>query len=296
MSHYEEKTAKLVSMGFQKSSSQRAIMESGGNLEVAVNSLLSLGTVDDTQCEEKQRAVPDSSGHARGRGIETTIQCELSQYNVPDGRSACTCIALNAAQDFLLSVSTISTSSLSSSAKSKCIIQEKFSPEFLQNMILSGVSVYNQVKSSHEGLEHLSAEEVLNTVSFPSLVLKGSIRQGVLSRNDDLGLMSQLRACREEGDCMKWTAVIISKTPETVCVCIPPTMPKLLPYILIDSHPRPNQLHINGSYMKFHDTIEDLVNTLYLLFPCTDLGPGVSDVMAMMYNSFDLYALQLREN
>ena len=163
-------------------------------------------------------------------------------------------------------------------------------------MILSGVSVYNQVKSSHEGLEHLSAEEVLNTVSFPSLVLKGSIRQGVLSRNDDLGLMSQLRACREEGDCMKWTAVIISKTPETVCVCIPPTMPKLLPYILIDSHPRPNQLHINGSYMKFHDTIEDLVNTLYLLFPCTDLGPGVSDVMAMMYNSFDLYALQLREN
>ena len=296
MSHYEEKTAKLVSMGFQKSSSQRAIMESGGNLEVAVNSLLSLGTVDDTQCEEKQRAVPDSSGHARGRGIETTIQCELSQYNVPDGRSACTCIALNAAQDFLLSVSTISTSSLSSSAKSKYIIQEKFSPEFLQNMILSGVSVYNQVKSSHEGLEHLSAEEVLNTVSFPSLVLKGSIRQGVLSRNDDLGLMSQLRACREEGDCMKWTAVIISKTPETVCVCIPPTMPKLLPYILIDSHPRPNQLHINGSYMKFHDTIEDLVNTLYLLFPCTDLGPGVSDVMAMMYNSFDLYALQLREN
>ena len=296
MSYYEEKTAKLVSMGFQKSSSQRAIMESGGNLEVAVNSLLSLGTVDDTQCEEKQRAVPDSSVRARGRDIETTIQCELSQYNVPDGRSACTCIALNAAQDFLLSVSTISSSSLSSSAKSKCIIQKKFSSEFLQNMILSGVSVYNQVKSSHEGLEHLSAEEVLNTVSFPSLVLKGSIRQGVLSRNDDLGLMSQLRACREEGDCMTWTAVIISKTPETVCVCIPPTMPKFLPYILIDSHPRPNQLHINGSYIKFHDTIEDLVNTLYLLFPCTDLGPGVSDVMAMMYNSFDLYALQLREN
>ena len=296
MSYYEEKTAKLVSMGFQKSSSQRAIMESGGNLEVAVNSLLSLGTVDDTQCEEKQRAVPDSSVRARGRDIETTIQCELSQYNVPDGRSACTCIALNAAQDFLLSVSTISSSSLSSSAKSKCIIQKKFSSEFLQNMILSGVSVYNQVKSSHEGLEHLSAEEVLNTVSFPSLVLKGSIRQGVLSRNDDLGLMSQLRACREEGDCMKWTAVIISKTPETVCVCIRPTMLKFLPYILIDSHPRPNQLHINGSYMKFHDTIEDLVNTLYLLFPCTDLGPGVSDVMAMMYNSFDLYALQLREN
>lgn len=296
MSHYEEKTATLVSMGFSRSSSQRAIRESDGNLEHAVNKLLNLETDDNAQCEEKRRAVPDSSAHTRGTGIETTIQSELSQYNIPDGRSACTCIALNAAQDFLLSVSTISSSSLSSSAKSKSIIQREFSSEFLQKMIFSGVSVYNQVKKSNEGVEHMSAEEVLSKFSFPSIVLKGNIRQGVLSRNDDLGLMSQLRACREDGDCMKWTAVILSKTPETVCVCIPPTIHTFLPYVLIDSHPRPNQLHIDGSYMKFHETIEDLVNTLYLLFPCTDLGPGVSDVMAMMYNSFDLYALQLREN
>ena len=171
---------------------------------------------------------------------------------------------------------------------------------FLLEGLQHGVTLYKTMKSSdsNTSVEHMSAEEVLASahgkVEFANRKLDGLVRQGMLSPDPSspLGMHAVLSGCQSES---QWVAVIITKSPETVVVALPPSVQQASQYrgwLLLDSHPRP-QFTASASYVMAHDNIESLVQTLLEIFPFTDLGSDVGEMMQMMYNSFDAYALHM---
>eukprot|EP00934_Nitzschia_sp_Nitz4_P006781 Nitzschia sp. Nitz4//scaffold147_size54853//16626//17600//NITZ4_006613-RA/size54853-processed-gene-0.20-mRNA-1//-1//CDS//3329536681//6771//frame0 len=212
--------------------------------------------------------------------------CTSSQYSFEQGRSACTCIALSAATAFLRN-STMSS-------------------EFLEHMILDGLHTYSLISQSFP-TEHLNVEEVLQLDArgeiFPLQMLPGGIRQGVLSYDCDhpLGLRALLHGIQHEKEAMvpdQWLALLLTKTPETVLVCLPPNSRmnitnQVQQYYLIDSHPRPQQ-DVGTAYALAHSSLDSLVGSLEKIFPYTYMEPDVPEMMAMMYNSFDVYPVTMR--
>lgn len=254
--------AMLMSMGFDESEALQALSVCGGNVEHAVNHLLSGATASSSST-----AVQDTTSGTNTR----MVQGAISQYSIPDGRSACTSIALTAAAAFLESDNPPAS----------------VDPDFLQRIVLGGNDSH-QAKNRTGSVEHKSAEEILQNGGFPSLSLHGPIRQGILSRdpNSLQGLKQSLLGCRPAAG---WACVLITKSPETVLVALPSSDSES--FILIDSHPRP-QFGAEQAYARFHASLGDLVQSLEMIFPPTDLGPDVPELMAAMYNSFDLYTFE----
>jgi len=276
-------------------------------VELAVNHLLSGGAVAFAAAPSATPVAPlaELSGStdvmiAKAGGV---LRGSTSQYTFADaGRSACTCIALTAASMFLR--------------------DQNVTSSFLDRMIAEGVENYQKlVLSSGEesnqssSVEHLSAEEILQKdkgILFPvqSSIGSGSsgaIHQGVLSHDleNPLGMKALLEGIHNDfyqtrkrngdpGGNDEWIVVLITKTPETVLVCLPADSVSPPSYWLIDSHPRP-QLGLDTSYAKLHSTMDTLLLSLQSIFPPTDLGPDVPEMMAMMYNSFDLYPLERKK-
>jgi hypothetical protein len=282
MTFTDEDIAQLTSMGFSVDQAREALTVANGNMEMAVNYILTGGggppppSITAAAAEPPPRAAAVSAKADGG-----LLRCSRSQYSVDQGRSACTCIALTAATKFLKEPGVITS-------------------QFLEDMITEGVSSYQQlIQLSSSAIEHLSAEEVLLKDSlrniFPVQSLPGGIRQGLLSNDfhHPMGLKAILEGVRQEQPHQEWMTVLITKTPETVLVCFPPpesTGPSA--YWLIDSHPRP-QLGVDSAFAKMHPSLDSLWMSLQAIFPCTDLGPDIPEMMAMMYNSFDLYPLLL---
>jgi UBA/TS-N domain len=238
----------LRAMGFDPDLVQQAWTACDGNKELAIEVLLTGGD--------------PSENHARHELSSELIQCDISQYSIENGRSACTCIALAGATLYL--------------------DNQEISSELVRDMVIQGAEFYKQIAKSESGVEHMSAEEVLAQDVFPLRVI-GGVRQGILSldSNHRLGLMALLRTAKDEGA----RVVLITKTPETVVVCLDQ-------FVLLDSHPRPPMA--SSAYAKMHENLEDLVQTLQHIFPPTELDPDIPEMMAMMYNSFDLYPLAIR--
>lgn len=259
----------ITAMGFDVAQAQQALQASNGNVEHAVNFLLMGGSTIETS---------SSGGAASDGGASKLIVGAISQYSVDNGRSACTCIALTAATKFLQTPS-----------------EDNITADSLQSMIIQGVEHYQQLSNMlSSSVEHLSPEEVLQNAAqqFPLQMLPGGIRQGMLSPDPHhpLGLASSLQTIRQEQPPSKWMALLMTKTPETVCLLFPP--PALTGgFWLVDSHPRSG---IEGSHAKSHSSLHQLGESVHTIFPCTDLGPDVPEIMAAMYNSFDLYPLLLR--
>jgi hypothetical protein len=247
----DDAAANLIAMGFDPDTVQKALRVCGGNAERAIELLLSGAPV------EEPPAAPSESA---------LTQADISQYSVENGRSACTCIALTGAALYLQEGDTSTT----------------LTADLLRNMVTKGVNTYQGIARSSPGVEHMSAEEVLqqNNPDFPLQIL-GGVRQGITSHdiNHPMGMKALLQGC--EGA----RVVVITKTPETVVVCLDQ-------FALVDSHPRP-PLAMNA-YAKIHTNLNDLVQSLASIFPPTDLGPDIPEMMAMMYNSFDLYPLALK--
>lgn len=305
----------LVAMGFSPERAEAALRECGGNLENAANLLLAGGGEGGGDGGGDGDGAGDN-GATRGTASSTAstiindttmIVCPLSQYSVDNGKSACTCIALNAAETFLQHAAAEADTSATMATGGS--LQKSLNAEFLQDAILQGVNKYNQIMTSGTGasvnpsFEHLSPEEVLQTGAFQSLELDqqdnggdGGILQGMLG-NDSLGLRA-LMSSRLQSPTY-WTCALITKPPETIVCCIPPsskndgTKAKLTrPFILIDSHPRQMQFGAGGSYIRMHASMDDLLASLEALFPPTNLGPDIPEMMAAMYNQFDLYCLR----
>lgn len=272
-------------MGFDQTQARQALDLCNNDIDLAVDRILS-GNIPSTN------AVSVESSPVSTRAPEL-VQASISQYSIPNGRSACTCVALQTASTLLQKLNTISPNAT--------IARETISPQFLQSILFSGVELYNELskEASIGGVEHLTPEEVLNAVILHPIQnlhmqLLGSVRQGILSNenhDNPLGLyqvISQcLSDCNSTGD--EWMALVITKTPETVCIFLPPN--GLNTYIILDSHPRPI-LSTEGFYAAFHTSLEDCVSTLKTIFPATELGNEVGELMAAMYNSFDVYPLQ----
>uniref|UniRef100_A0A7S2UJ74 UBA domain-containing protein n=1 Tax=Attheya septentrionalis TaxID=420275 RepID=A0A7S2UJ74_9STRA len=303
--------AMLMSMGFPASQASEALRATDGDMDRAVNYILT-GSVSSS-------ASPPSNGSSRSSPNRNTtnsispsrnnkdssmvlgtlepimINCDASQYTIQNGRSACTCIALAGANAFLSEMSKPDPDPF-----------EIITPAFLQRVLARGVWVYHQLmqkeastgNSEKSNVEHKSAEEVLLAVpdtTFGSMTAQGrTVVQGII--DDDMfhpmGFRRKLASLRD--DMAKtvrssWMAVVITKTPETVVVCLSDNDECLL----LDSHPRP-ELQATGSYAMMHADLDSLCLTLFKLFPPVHMTSDISETMAMMYNSFDLYPFQQR--
>jgi hypothetical protein len=294
----DESISLLTSMGFDIIQVEQALQICGGNVERALECLLS------------------SDGYIGGGGGTTTtnssftnhsqlslVQSDISQYSNPLGRSACTAIALTLARNCI--------NQLLGDASPESVIDSAF----LSESINDGIKLYSELSTnnSSSGVEHSSVEELLAACSgrdnfiFSSLkLLPNSPRQGVLSNSSsnqhNMGLETLLARCQMDSTESSSIAVVITKPPETVLVILPTTQDATTntntnaKFILIDSHPRPQQLAPHfpaGSYALFHPTLSSLVSSLKEIFPVTELGDGIPELMQMMYNSFDIYPFQL---
>ncbi len=274
----DDNVAQLTSMGFLESQAQEALTVCNGDMEAAVNYILGVAVPMETAAAAAEP--PPNTAVLSAQADGGFIQCTRSQYSVDQGRSACTCIALTAATKFLK--------------------DPNVTKDFLEDVLTQGVANYQQLmQQSSSPIEHLSAEEVLqmdfSKTFFPLQSLPGDIRQGILSNDffHPLGLKSLLEGIRSEQPNEQWMAVLITKTPETVLLCFPPQSCFPSAFWLIDSHPRP-QLGVESAYAKLHPSLDALWMSLQAIFPCTELGPDIPEMMAMMYNSFDFYPLLLQ--
>lgn len=323
-----EDVAQLTSMGFPEKDARNALLGTGGNLEMAINGLLSGNNFGGGGRTADDPFASSNDGTSSNNDADSLVRGSTSQYTYgSDGRSACTCIALTAA-DLVVNATTADSSVLTTG--------------FLDRAIQQGVARYTILRSAlassgSSSVEHLSADEVLqkddannNTRIFDiQLSAAGGghgIRQGALSRDTEhplgmkyvlKGLVDDIRIERRERLQRKSTTdgtsgagpspmicILLTKSPETVLLCLPnvdeqqqdtttnehhPTSK----YWLVDSHPRPQLFHgAEASYAKPHDTFDSLLQSLRKVFPFMDLGPDVPPMMADMYNMFDLYALE----
>lgn len=289
-------------MGFPESSARSALDWSSGNMSVALDYLLS-GSVDDQQQEDRKKQHNTPAGRPTDDAIigrsnnthEYIVHSELSQYSLPNGRSACTCIALKAASSLLLNADLRSDKQVG-----------EISSEVLSDCILEGVQSYQAIMEgsspSASIAEHMSPEEVLS--KFPGTISDKievvSLQSGVLlSSPPSVTVPSGIYDClanscyRNKGvnPCSS-VGVILVKPPETILILLPPLSSDGGSFILVDSHPRPPVCA--GSYVHIFPKLEELCGKLSSIFPAVDLGPDVGDMMAMMYNSFDAYVLQVK--
>ena len=263
MASNDDAVAMLIAMGFDASLVPIALENCNGDVQAAADYLLS-----------GKASVASEKQEASTLGDVQMVQGSMNQYSVEAGQSACTCVALTAAEIFLSHEDPVAS----------------VNAEFLQHIIQSGVETYHRMKSKDKGgnVEHLSAEEILQKGFFSTLQLFSGIKQGILSRDPShpQGLRQQLSKCQSK---RYWTCVLITKTPETVLVCL---SGESGPYILIDSHPRPQQFGAKEAYARIHASFDDLIGSLEQIFPVVELGPDIPELMAAMYNSFDLYPFQ----
>mmetsp|Transcript_19425 Transcript_19425/g.28742 ORF Transcript_19425/g.28742 Transcript_19425/m.28742 type:complete len:292 (+) Transcript_19425:98-973(+) len=288
MTSTDESISLLLSMGFDSGTSQQALQICEGNVERAVECLLS-GNIS-------AGGTTANSGVTNNSSQLSLVQSDVSQYSNPLGRSACTAIALTLAYNCIGQVHYASPESFIDST-------------LLTRSINDGIKLYSDLRDNNSsGVEHSSVEDILaacsgrgNTVISSLKLFPNSPRQGVLSNsssNQHMGLEALLTQCQLDSS-ESYIAVVITKTPETVLVILPTQRAASntnAKFILIDSHPRPQQLapHFpTGSYALFHPSLSSLVASLREIFPVTELGDGVPELMQMMYNSFDVYPFQL---
>ncbi len=265
----DEEYETLLSMGFPPDQCRKALKLSSGDLDSSINLLLS-GTLTDDDM------VPNRAG-----GEPFLIQIDTSQYTFAEGVSACSCIALNFASEFLININQATSP------------ERILSAQFLTNTLFGGVEKYKRLPKT--GSDHKSPEDVLKAQSTSfNVCYNHDILQGVLCSDDNpLSLKQTLIKCLERNEQHDWIAVILTKTPETICICMSKNQEmQKYNFILIDSHPRP-QLGIHGCYALLHSSLNDLIVSLKKILPITSID-GMSSLMLEMYNSFDAYPLYKR--
>jgi len=140
----------LVSMGFPVEQARNAMRKTGGDLQMAIDHILSGGCnkmVNDDPISSLGTVAP------RSNTAGSMVRGSTSQYSYGnDGRSACTCIALTAA-DLVANFDTTKKNSESGSI---------ITTELLDRSIEEGVARYKELRRGlPSSVEHLSADEVL---------------------------------------------------------------------------------------------------------------------------------------
>lgn len=183
--------------------------------------------------------------------FQRMIPGRSSQYSVAQGRSACTCMALIGARNFLRSMdSNRRAATTTTSTTTTTFTHRIITPTFLHDMIQQGVQLYQNVLASstvggtlsaeHLSAEHLSAEDVLRSGCLTELEWVGeSIRQGVLTtpthhqnHQHSPGLYNLLAEIIQESkrargssvstlEPTSYICVVMTKSPETILLCLP---------------------------------------------------------------------------
>jgi len=280
----DDKVALMVSMGFDQNISAKALALTDGNVDHAVDRILS-GQVDTAAITDSVNSTVTSQNLTDVPPTKV-VTTDVSQYSIPNGRSACTAFALHTVSKVLPRLENEN-------------IENVVTSDELNTLLFAGVSLYNTLQNQiTSNVEHSSAEELLLLLPDQlGLRLIGGVRQGILTRGllegGPLGFKTILESYRSECDRSKWMGAIITKSPESICIFSPPQNDAELAKsnVIIDSHPRPS-LNIGGCNGSFYSTPEALVSGLSERFPAVDLGNDVPEMMAAMYNSFDVYAFQ----
>ena len=281
----------LVSMGFSKIQAAQALAVCDGDVEQAANLLLSNSThgIDGSEVSSAavstagETGISTSDRHFESiSGLEapTTIVGPLSQYSLPNGQSACTCFALQAASQYLQALQKMGSNNGDN---------EIINSIFLKNMIEKGILIYNNLQQQDDSaVEHQVAEDILRLQVFP-LRLRKPIQQGMLSNDSHHPLNFSSIFTSTKSEHQLTSCFLITKTPETVLVLLEPNHAR---FTIIDSHPRP-QLGTEAAYAHIFPSLLSLVAYLQQIFPYMDLGPDVPELMAAAYNAFDIYDLEL---
>lgn len=316
----------LISMGFPMEECKTALEISNGNMEHALNFLLS--SSEDTANNGMSGTTASAASNITPIKI-TTIIGTMNQYTVPNGRSACTCMALYGAEQILSSLDVIrSTSSDDDTCWKKCndhLRNQVMTNEFLTSIIVNGSSMYEKYSTmrSSSYVEHTSVEEIMDSVRttsnsdlIPTLVRlyeSSNIHNGVLTSADEytnpFGLYYQLEDLYLNRE-SSWMCIVVTKTPETILLLFPPAQKQKQTYsnqfILMDTHPRraqypdpssttsPTTMTIDNAYIRVHASLLELYQqSLRHLFPPPPPSSSGSDMMMELYNSFDLYPFYL---
>ncbi|CAM9443991.1 unnamed protein product [Pylaiella littoralis] len=255
----------LTGMGFSEDAA-KAALEAHGPTGGALDALLGLAPHHSTQ----------------------VVSASISQYDVENGKSACTCICLEASLSIL-----------------GCFGNGTWagSPDDVANMVNVGVAMYEAVAASSSlAVEHTSVADILPTVARYGDALQPATtegtHQGLLGTDKSIAsILRDIKSARKEKNGA--VAVAITKPPETVVCFLPPEnqaesdarTPRQ--WLLFDSHPRPQQGLVGASVRSFGGE-ESLVEALNETFPAVDLG--TNNVMASMYNMFDCVPLSLQRS
>jgi hypothetical protein len=158
----------------------------------------------------------------------------------------------------------------------------------LSSALFMGIERFNDIPSGAR--QHLAVDELSPTV-LSGLISQGAPIQGLVSNSN---AFSDLFAeARTYGNSEKFTGIVITKTPETVCVVIPPTTGKHTggTYAMFDSHSRPSYGY-DGAYLVTTDREADLVGHLKRLFPSIAFERD-ADLGQLQYNMFEASVFQL---
>jgi len=265
----------LQAMGFSEEQIQNALEITDGNVELALDLLLTGGT-DDANYSDFQTQSLDQR-----ICLKNVIQSEHSQYTFENGKSACTPIACQAAIE-ILNILKQATPFVPT-------------PQIITDILFSGVQAYQEHLLTR-GVEHSAVDEVLKNVpSFEKLRCPGGemggCLQGLTSNPSSFADVFQQAYSFQDIPPDSSIAVVITKPPETLLVVLPPRATENGTYHLFDSHSRP-QFGIDGAYVYSSEDLSSLENLLQNIFPYHRSGRA-DDMMLMMYNSFDATVLFL---
>ncbi len=244
----------LVAMGFSEENASAALLKFNNDIDLSLDFLLS----SDSNCINNTN------------NSKSVLVLGISQYTFgSDGTSACTVIAANVLKIILVRL------------KNKSDVDNE---ELLSSAVMDGVSYFGTISNG----EHLSVDEI--DKSFFDTVENKATLQGLVSNNGSFEAM--FREARESCDPNKHIGLIITKTPETVCVVLPPTSraPAESQWMIFDSHSRP-QFGYAGAYVITSNSEEDIVNHLLMLFPAIEFDRD-ADLAQLQYNMFEASVFQ----
>jgi len=134
--------------------------------------------------------------------------------------------------------------------------------QLLDDMLLEEIQLSSE---KHASIQLMNVVDFL--VDCSELHLVGDPFQGLLTDRTSFHVcFERARATANAGGCEKsYVGVVITKSPETVCVFLPP-IGSNESFYLFDSHSRPH-LNINGSYLVQTYNINVIFNRLGSVFP-----------------------------
>jgi hypothetical protein len=262
----------------------------GGATETAVSLYFEMGGAPVPSSTNKTSTSEGSTKGEDGKEVEHhtdstptfTFTAPSSQFDLPEGRSACTTIACEAAYKMT------GESEISKTTGEKsiiCVSSSTFEDvSSIVNIIADGVTEY-KVVNSNSSVEHMSCGEVMlmsqkySKVMEQVLMVQGTT-EGINAFEEEL--KNVLNGATEDNSPV---CAVITKPPESVVVYCHQNGT----FVLFDSHPR-QTLGINGAYVCGFSSAKNCAAFLRGIFPAVSgLGDGM---MAQMYNSFELTVLR----